>query len=725
MNNKKQEEKEIWKFTKEKQWKYRKIINPITSQIQAALILYKLKTWNNWQSDTAQLSYDEDWKITESKRKDSPKKWAVDILWNIEDINIVKIRDQAYEKIDKSKTIEESDKEQLKIWIRDFILKAFVNSRVDLEGKKHLPHKKFRRYYMKYAGSLVKEWKLTPKQWILYSDICIALANILYDKNHDYIDKNWQITQWWLQYIWRVFLKTIKNIPNSGSSKSFHKVFHDWDFNFLRKENSKWEPIVWTLDHYVNAIMYLMDSESFNAYEEWWSEWANEWYKSRKSFLNNLYSTINLKDEHTKWALSDKWIIHKDLTEQRALSKEWLEDVQNRDLTARYKTDASKMLKIGWRTKEIKDESWVRATYYGQEKDPVKIKDSIVSLCKNYLDKISKIKWVYIESIQADRKWNFIDEKWENEILNELEDYLSGLQESNVEIMKRVKTWNRSSKLDSVSQIYRSLNQKSPSQWMKQAYKIASWEVKRWSNGKYEDFKLIVKYTIDKNEYNEWSNGEHIDEDVVLYQEVSFYPHGNDLGIWNHNFLDLEKRIFNRVKNMNDPELWKSISLNRLRYFTETTLKDISFDIDIYEDKIRRWVLPQPENDNYKYLDLDGKRVPLDWLVSRTKENSDRFDELIPLILNYFLKKNKIFYINKESDGFHGLITAHQLHDKNVYKIRRFSTSDTLRNTALDTNNEWYSISFYTTDKKWYWYPNFYVINLWDLWDFISLEKLT
>ena len=724
MNNK-QEEKEIWKFTKEKQWKYRKIINPITSQIQAALILYKLKTWNNWQSDTAQLSYDEDWKITESKRKDSPKKWAVDILWNIEDINIVKIRDQAYEKIDKSKTIEESDKEQLKIWIRDFILKAFVNSRVDLESKKHLPHKKFRRYYMKYAGSLVKEWKLTPKQWILYSDICIALANILYDKNHDYIDKNWQITQRWLQYIWRVFLKTIKNIPNSGSSKSFHKVFHDWDFNFLRKENSKWEPIVWTLDHYVNAIMYLMDSESFNAYEEWWSEWANEWYKSRKSFLNNLYSTINLKDEHTKWALSDKWIIHKDLTEQRALSKEWLEDVQNRDLTARYKTDASKMLKIGWRTKEIKDESWVRATYYGQEKDPVKIKDSIISLCKNYLDKISKIKWVYIESIQADRKWNFIDEKWENEILNELEDYLSGLQESNVEIMKRVKTWNRSSKLDSVSQIYRSLNQKSPSQWMKQAYKIASWEVKRWSNGKYEDFKLIVKYTIDKNEYNEWSNGEHIDEDVVLYQEVSFYPYGNDLGIWNHNFLDLEKRIFNRVKNMNDPELWKSISLNRLRYFTETTLKDISFDIDIYEDKIRRWVLPQPEDDNYKYLDLDGKRVPLDWLVSRTKENSDRFDELIPMILNYFLKKNKIFYINKESDGFHGLITAHQLHDKNVYKIRRFSTSDTLRNTALDTNNEWYSISFYTTDKKWYWYPNFYVINLWDLWDFISLEKLT
>ena len=38
---------ETGKFTDEKQWRYRKIINPITSEIQAALILYKLKTGNN------------------------------------------------------------------------------------------------------------------------------------------------------------------------------------------------------------------------------------------------------------------------------------------------------------------------------------------------------------------------------------------------------------------------------------------------------------------------------------------------------------------------------------------------------------------------------------------------------------------------------------------------------------------------------------------------------
>lgn len=723
MTQKEESINETWKFTKEKQRKYRKIINPITSQIQAALILYKLKTWNNWQSDTSQLAYDENWNITESRRKDSPKKWAVDILWNIEDINILNISNQAFKKIDESKTIEEEDKEQLKKWIRDFIIKAFITPRSDLESKKHLPHKKFRRYYTQYANTLVKEWKLSPKQWVLYSDICIAIANILYDKNHDYIDNEWCITQWWLEYIWRVFLKTIKNIPNSGSSKSFHKIFHDWDFNFLRKENSRWWPIIWTLDHYVRAIMYLMEPNSFNAYEEWWREWSNERYKSRKSFLNNLYTTINLKEEHTKWALSDKWIIHKELTEQRSTCEEWLNDPQNRDLTARYKTDASKMLKIWWRTKEIKDESWVRATYYWEEKEPEEIKKSIITLCKNYLDKISKIKWIYIESIQADRKWEFIDEQCENEILSELEDYISDIQDDNIEIVKRIKLWSKSSKLDNISWIYRSLNQKNPSWWIKQAYQIATWEVKRWANWKYEDFKLIVKFTINKNEYNEWTKY-HIDEDTSLYQEISFYPHSNDLGIWNHNFLDLEKRIFNRVKNMNDPELWKSISLNRLRYFTESTIKDISFDIDIYEDKIKRWVLPRPKTDDYKYLSLDGKKLPLDWLIYRTKENTNRFDELIPLILNYFIKKNKIFYINKENDWFHWLITEEQLHDKYSYKIRRFSTSDTLRNTALDTNNEWYSICFYTNDKKWYWYPNFYVINLWDLWDFISLEKL-
>ena len=59
----------------------------------------------------------------------------------------------------------------------------------------------------------------------------------------------------------------------------------------------------------------------------------------------------------------------------------------------------------------------------------------------------------------------------------------------------------------------------------------------------------------------------------------------------NHHFLDLEKRIDTRISNMNDPELGKSISLNRLRWFVESSLKDISFDIDIYEEKIKKGTL--------------------------------------------------------------------------------------------------------------------------------------
>jgi hypothetical protein len=45
--------------------------------------------------------------------------------------------------------------------------------------------------------------------------------------------------------------------------------------------------------------------------------------------------------------------------------------------------------------------------------------------------------------------------------------------------------------------------------------------------------------------------------------------------------------------------------LNKLRYFTETTLKDISFDIDVFEDKVKKGLLPTPENDDYAYLVLD------------------------------------------------------------------------------------------------------------------------
>jgi len=87
----------------------------------------------------------------------------------------------------------------------------------------------------------------------------------------------------------------------------------------------------------------------------------------------------------------------------------------------------------------------------------------------------------------------------------------------------------------------------------------------------------------------------------------------------NHHFLDLEKRIDTRISNMNDPELGKSISLNRLRWFVESSLKDISFDIDIYEEKIKKGLLVKPETDDYKYLQIDGEKISLKDLIPCTQ----------------------------------------------------------------------------------------------------------
>ncbi len=135
-----------------------------------------------------------------------------------------------------------------------------------------------------------------------------------------------------------------------------------------------------------------------------------------------------------------------------------------------------------------------------------------------------------------------------------------------------------------------------PSPALEQAYHLASGKISRGGNGDYKDFKLIVELSIDKGIYQEIAEphpliDEKVDKSekvIPLFQEISFYPISNDLNMGNHHFLDLEKRIDTRISNMNDPELGKSISLNRLRWFVESSLKDISFDIDIYEEKIKK-----------------------------------------------------------------------------------------------------------------------------------------
>lgn len=165
------------------------------------------------------------------------------------------------------------------------------------------------------------------------------------------------------------------------------------------------------------------------------------------------------------------------------------------------------------------------------------------------------------------------------------------------EIIKRDKSKGKTqSSLEKVADKYIKLTGAKPTEGLKRAYEIANGEVKRGSNGDYKDFKLLVKYSI-QNQADKENKQE-------FCQEISFYPHTNELNMGNHHFLDLEKKIFNRVKNMNDGELGKSISLNRLRYFTETAIKDIAFDIDCYDEKVSRGLLPQPQNNAHQFLEI-------------------------------------------------------------------------------------------------------------------------
>lgn len=705
------------KFTGKKRWKYRKITKLITSALGDNLVLFNMKTGNNWNPDIAQLTHNEDREIVFDRWKETVKLSPVDVTWRIEKLNILNTRENLFKVIDSEHSIDEKDKKHLKEWIDNFIRNHFYLKRKKLEKKQNILHKKFRKYYTTLAA---KKDELNEIEKILYRNICLTIANMLYAENHEFLNGDWEINQKWLEYIWHVFLKAIKNIPYSWTSKSYEKVFHDWDFGFLRKENSEWEPIIWTLDHYVKAIMYLMDANEFNAYAEWGEEWKEERYKTKKAFLNKLYVAALLKE----WNQGKKEV-HKQLA--NIWKSSILKNDTNWNLTERFKSDASKMLKRWWRTDEIKDESWIRATYYWENDDKWKdnISGTIISLLKEYFKKVSKIEWITIESIQSDRKWEFISNEDEDIILEELWNYLSELWYQNLNISKRIKWIKKKSLLEGICSKYKEFTNKNPSPWLQQAYKIANWEIKRWANGKYEDFKLIINLPVNKETYNEWVENEknHIEEDFHLPQEISFYSNTNDLNMGNHNILDLEKKIFNRVKEMNDYQLWKSISLWRLRKYTESALKDISTEIDIYEDKIRRWLLPKPKNDDYKYLSIENQRISRANLNPRTQKNTESFDELICLILNYFIKKNKIFYINKEDQTFYWLIKPERLHNKTIFKERRFMTSDILRNSALNAKYENKNICFYTENEKSRIYPHFYNVNLWDLGDFIRLEK--
>lgn len=229
---------------------------------------------------------------------------------------------------------------------------------------------------------------------------------------------------------------------------------------------------------------------------------------------------------------------------------------------------------------DIKDESGLRVTYYGAMDDQVNISEYIRDLTVTYFEKLSARDDVSIKSIKTARKGDFLSKEREEDILH----YFEGYFDENVEIERRNRGKKNVNHLESVEQKYQDYNQMPMSAPLKQAYNLASERITRGANGTYQDFKLIVEYEIDHPDAQKREE----QKKIRLFQEISFYPVDNDLDMGNHRYLDLEKAFFQRVKNMNDADLGKTISLHRLRSFTERAIKGIARDVKKYEEQVKR-----------------------------------------------------------------------------------------------------------------------------------------
>lgn len=719
--------------TPEKRYQYKNIEKKIVADLTDALILHKMKLPNGGKYDLGSLYFDDNWELYESKNKGTHTKGPVDVLGEIEKINIRKVRSNLHNIVLNHPDISKEDKLHYQKAIDNFIRRYFIAPQKEIKDRRLLKETKsdFYLFYTKFSEEKAKERDYSEETALLYKNICFSLANILHEKNPRFINPNWEINESWLKNLGEIFLKTIKHIPNSWSGKSFHKIFHDGDFNFLRKEKGIGMPIIWTLDHYVRVILYLMDPKSFNAYAEWGIDWEKEWAKSKKTFLNLLFASAQLEEEEKQQNFSKKESIHHNFAYDWESIHKKNGINHTREASDRYKTEESKIIKIWSRTPDIKDESWIRSTYYGDLRNKNLIEEHIDTIIHEYLQKQLSKNGVKIKSIRSAKKGDLISDEKEDMILSSLLAILDEFQpEIDNDVNKRFVRKLNKDYLEDIKLLYKKFNGKELSPALQSAYKIADERISRGSNGNYKDFKLIVEYGIDPEEYDKNDEAlklpNKIDkkDEIWLFQEISFYPVSNDLNMGNHHFLDLEKKIFLRIKNMNDNDLGKSISLNKLRYFTEAAIKDISFEIDKYEEKINKWLLPSPVDDAYKYLELDWEKLELTNMIERNMNNSEKFDAIIALVLNYFIKKNKIFYINDEYSQHYWLITPHMLRDNKTFKLKRFTSYQVLKNIALDTKHENDSISFYTEQEESWWYPHFYNVKLWDLWDLLALEKM-
>ncbi|MDR2189754.1 MAG: hypothetical protein LBP53_00750 [Candidatus Peribacteria bacterium] len=61
----------------------------------------------------------------------------------------------------------------------------------------------------------------------------MIITNLLYHKNHHFLEENGNLSLKGLKYLAQLFYQTIHTVSDSGTSKAPYKIFHDGDFGFL------------------------------------------------------------------------------------------------------------------------------------------------------------------------------------------------------------------------------------------------------------------------------------------------------------------------------------------------------------------------------------------------------------------------------------------------------------------------------------------------------------
>ena len=708
-----------------KQLVHNDFYNKIFSQLREALIMNNLIYNTSGSYSIGEVSFDKEGKIQEARYLPDSERDPVDVSGDISKIDLLRTKDQLFQLVDQYWDMDKDEKKKIKAAIKDFIFERFLTPQKEIRRKRseNILKNDYFLFIKNLAEEKARERSYTIEQKELYKNIGYSISWLVAKNNPSYLDANGEINQEWLKFIAKVFLRAIKHIPTLWSSKAVHNIFHDGDFRFLRIENGDKSPKIWTLDHYIRAIMYLMDQNWFNPFATWGYEGLRERNTSKISFLNTLYKTLSYKEETTKENFPDKESIHYNLSYDWARINEISSFLNAWISVNRYKTEASRLSKLASKgTESLTDESGLRSIYYGDPKDQENIFKHINQVSIDYIKKLYATPWVTIHNITTATKGGFITPDQEKNLIEGLEQNLAILWTSIPNIEERRKKSDSVNFYTNIKNICEESLSWTPSPALEQAYHLASGKISRGGNGDYKDFKLIVELSIDKGIYQEIAEphplidekGDKSEKVIPLFQEISFYPISNDLNMGNHHFLDLEKRIDTRISNMNDPELGKSISLNRLRWFVESSLKDISFDIDIYEEKIKKGLLVKPETDDYKYLQIDGEKISLKDLISRTEQNSERFDRLICHVLNYFIRENKLIYINMDKTHHFGLLTPENLAKDSVTKTRRFTIPKVLKSIAINPKYQEGNICFYhpgdnpTT-------PDFEVVNFGEL----------